>query len=99
MKVYALLIFVLACSTSFSQNFDTVKIRPLKITDKVYMLKGSGGNIGLLTGEDGLLMIDDQFAPLSEKIAAAIKSIDAGQIRFLLNTHIHGDHTRSEEHT
>lgn len=61
------------------------------------MLKGSGGNIGLLTGGDGLLMIDDQFAPLSEKIAAAIKNIDAGQIRFLLNTHIHGDHTGGNE--
>jgi len=61
------------------------------------MLKGSGGNIGLLTGADGLLMIDDQFAPLSEKIAGAIRNIDAGQIRFLLNTHIHGDHTGGNE--
>jgi cyclase len=97
MKVTAALFFVLACSAAYSQNLDTVQIRPLKITDKVYMLKGSGGNIGLLTGGDGLLMIDDQFAPLSDKIAAAIKGIDAGQIRFLLNTHIHGDHTGGNE--
>jgi glyoxylase-like metal-dependent hydrolase (beta-lactamase superfamily II) len=61
------------------------------------MLKGSGGNIGLLTGGDGLLMIDDQFAPLSEKIATAIKGIDAGPVRFLVNTHIHGDHTGGNE--
>jgi cyclase len=63
----------------------------------VYMLKGSGGNIGLLTGADGLLMIDDQFAPLSEKISKAVSSIDAGQVRFLVNTHIHGDHTGGNE--
>jgi cyclase len=97
MKFAFLLLFFLAFSVTYSQNFDTVKIRPLKITDQVYLLKGSGGNIGLLTGGDGLLMIDDQFAPLSEKIAAAIKSIDAGQIRFLLNTHIHGDHSGGNE--
>lgn len=93
MKITGVLLLFLASSVVLAQNFDTVQIRPLKLTDKIYMLKGSGGNIGLLTGGDGLLMIDDQFAPLSEKIAAAIKGIDAGQIRFLLNTHIHGDHT------
>jgi len=94
-----LLVLLLLISTAaFSQqSFDTVKIRPLKITDRVYMLKGAGGNIGLLTGSDGLLMIDDQFAPLSEKIRAAINGIDPGQIRFLLNTHIHGDHTGGNE--
>ena len=75
------------------QNFDTVKIRPVKVTDQIYMLKGSGGNIGLLTGSDGLLMIDDQYAPLSVKISEAIKSISQSPIRFLVNTHIHGDHT------
>lgn len=98
MKILSVVTFLLASSVAWcQQSFDTVQIRPLKITDKVYMLKGSGGNIGLLTGGDGLLMIDDQFAPLSEKIAAAIKKIDAGQIRFLLNTHIHGDHTGGNE--
>lgn len=97
MKFTALVIFTLISSISYGQSFDTVQIRPLKLSDHVYMLKGSGGNIGLLTGGDGLLMIDDQFAPLSEKIAAAIKAIDPGQIRFLLNTHIHGDHTGGNE--
>jgi len=98
MKLFYTLIFGLAFTAGYSQaNFDTVQVRPQKITDKVYLLKGAGGNIGLLTGGDGLLMIDDQFAPLSDKIAAAIKSIDPGQIRFLLNTHIHGDHTGGNE--
>lgn len=57
------------------------------------MLKGSGGNIGVLVGKDGTLMIDDQYAPLSNKINGAVKTIDPGEIRFLINTHLHGDHT------
>lgn len=97
MKILSVLVLFLASFAALPQSFDTVKIRPIKLTDRIYMLKGSGGNIGLLTGSDGLLMIDDQFAPLSEKIAAAIKTIDPGQIRFLLNTHIHGDHTGGNE--
>jgi glyoxylase-like metal-dependent hydrolase (beta-lactamase superfamily II) len=97
MKFFSTFLLLLASATAFSQNFDTVQIRPQKLTDRVYMLKGSGGNIGLLTGSDGLLMIDDQFAPLSEKIAKAVSSIDAGQVRFLVNTHIHGDHTGGNE--
>lgn len=78
---------------SAQQNFDTVRVRPQKVAEHIYLLKGSGGNIGVLTGADGVVMIDDQFAPLSEKIAAAIKTLDAGAIRFLINTHIHGDHS------
>lgn len=79
------------------QNFDTVRIRPVKISDHVYMLKGSGGNIGLITGKDGNLIIDDQFAPLSGKIKAAVQAIDPGAIKYLINTHLHGDHTGGNE--
>lgn len=79
------------------QNFDTVRIVPVKVKDNIYMLKGSGGNIGLLTGKDGNLMIDDQFAPLSEKIKASIQSLDSNPIKYLINTHIHGDHTGGNE--
>jgi glyoxylase-like metal-dependent hydrolase (beta-lactamase superfamily II) len=79
------------------ENFDTVKIRPIKVDEHICMLKGSGGNIGVLTGKDGILMIDDQFAPLSQKIKDAIKSLDPGEIRFLINTHVHGDHSGGNE--
>ena len=79
------------------QNMDTVKIRPVKVTENIYMLKGNGGNIGVIFGKDGTLMIDNQFAPLSNKINGAIKTLDPGQIRFLINTHIHGDHSGGNE--
>ena len=90
---------LLACLGVFAQgnNMDTVKIRPVKVTDNIYMLKGSGGNIGVLIGKDGTLMIDDQFAPLSNKINGAIKTLDPGEIRFLINTHLHGDHSGGNE--
>jgi len=92
-KYFVFVLGLVAFAASAQQNFDTVKIRPVKVSEQIYMLKGSGGNIGLLTGSDGLLMIDDQFAPLSGKITDAIKDISPGAIRFLINTHIHGDHT------
>jgi cyclase len=87
--------FVIFSATA--QNLDTVKIRPVKITENLYMLKGSGGNIGVLFGKDGTLMVDDQFAPLSNRINGAIKTLDPGEIRFLINTHIHGDHSGGNE--
>jgi cyclase len=79
---------------SQQQNLDTVKIHTVKVTSNIYMLKSSvAGNVGVLTGPEGILVIDDQFAPLSQKLMDAIKAVDAGQIRFVINTHIHGDHS------
>jgi glyoxylase-like metal-dependent hydrolase (beta-lactamase superfamily II) len=88
----------LACFSVMAQsNFDTVSIRPVRVTNQIYMLKGSGGNIGVMIGKDGTLMIDNQFAPLSNKINGAIKMLDPGEIRFLINTHLHGDHSGGNE--
>lgn len=78
-------------------NYDTVKIVSIKITEQIYMLKGSGGNIGVLIGAEGTLMIDNQFAPLSNKINGAIKTLSPGEIKFALNTHVHGDHSGGNE--
>jgi cyclase len=97
-KIAPLHLFVLLASATFAQqNYDTVKIVPQKITENIYMLKGAGGNIGVLVGKDGTLMIDDQFAPLSNKINGAIKTISPEEIKFLINTHIHGDHSGGNE--
>jgi cyclase len=80
-----------------AQQPAEVKIESTKIADGVYMLTGQGGNIGLSVGEDGVFMIDDQFAPLTEKITAAIRGLSDKPIRFLINTHWHGDHTGGNE--
>lgn len=78
-------------------RFDGVEIKTVKLTDSVYMLVGAGGNIGLSVGEDGAFMIDDQFAELSEKILTAVAEITNKPVKFLVNTHSHGDHTGGNE--
>ncbi len=82
---------------SYSQEFDSVKIISHKITESIYMLEGRGGNIGLCVGEDGAFIIDDQFAPLTEKIKAVIAEITDQSIEFVINTHYHHDHTGGNE--
>src|SRR4030095_5396485 len=84
-------------SLAQDQNFDTVQIKTNKITESIYMLEGAGGNIGVLTGKDGTVIIDDQFAPLTEKIKAALAKISDQPVRFVINTHYHGDHTGGNE--
>ena len=79
------------------QDFSKVEIKTTRITDKFYTLEGQGGMIGVLTGPDGVFMVDTQFAPLTEKIVAAVKKISPAPIRFVVNTHVHGDHTGGNE--
>src|SRR5438132_606123 len=74
-------------------DFDKVEIKVIPVAGSIYMLKGAGGNIAVSAGEDGLVVVDDQFAPLAAKIRAAMKSISDKPVRFVLNTHWHGDHT------
>lgn len=92
----SLILLVALTFQGFSQNRE-VKIKPTKITENIYMLKGQGGNIGLFVGEDGAFMIDDQFAHLTPKILKAIKGITDKQVKYLINTHWHGDHTGGNE--
>ena len=79
------------------QDFSKVQIKTNKVSDNFYTLDGQGGTIGVLAGPDGVLMVDTQFAPLTDKIVAAVKQINPGPIRFALNTHLHGDHTGGDE--
>ena len=75
------------------QDFSKVQIKTTHVAGHVYMLEGSGGNIGVSVGPDGVLIVDDEFAPLADKIRAAIDKIGKGKLKFVLNTHYHGDHT------
>ncbi len=79
------------------QDMSDVQIETIHVAGGVYMLIGQGGNIGLSVGDDGPFVIDDQFAPLTDKIRAAIAAVSDGDVRFVLNTHWHGDHTGGNE--
>ena len=91
------LVFSFKVAYLSAQDFDSVEIKTIKITENIYMLQGRGGNIGVIVVKDGVLMIDDEFAPLSDKIKAAISKISDKQIKFLVNTHWHRDHTGGNE--
>ena len=80
-----------------AQDFDKVEIRTEKLADGVYMLAGRGGNIGLGIGEDAAFLIDDQYAPLTPKILAAIAALTRQPVKFVLNTHWHSDHVGGNE--
>ena len=98
-----LIIFTLFVSiTAVAQDFDKVQINAVKAAENIYLLEGQGGNIGLFWGKQGIFVIDDQFAPLHEKITAKIKEITGGTVNenantFVINTHFHGDHTGGNE--
>lgn len=85
----------LVCGLAAAQDrdFSKVEIKVSKVAGSVYMLQGAGGNIGASVGEDGIVVVDDQYAPLADKIQAALKGITDKPIRFIINTHYHPDHT------
>ncbi|MBT8351313.1 MAG: MBL fold metallo-hydrolase [Deltaproteobacteria bacterium] len=95
-SLLSVFLFVLAFIPALAFS-DDVEIKAVKVTDQIYMIAGQGGNIGLFIGEDGTFLIDDQFAPLTEKILEAIKAVGGQHPRFLINTHYHGDHTGGNE--
>jgi glyoxylase-like metal-dependent hydrolase (beta-lactamase superfamily II) len=88
-------VLLLACQYSLSQDqdFSKVQMKVTKVNGNVYMLEGAGGNIGASVGEDGIVIVDDQYAPLANKIRAALMGITDKPLRFVINTHYHGDHT------
>ena len=79
-----------------AQNNEVV-IKTHELTENIYMLEGQGGNIGISVGDDGVIMIDSQFAPLTPKILTAVKALSDKDVKFLVNTHHHGDHTGGNE--
>jgi cyclase len=93
----ALAVVSISVKAQGEPDWSKIQIKTTKITSNFYTLEGQGGMIGILTGPDGIFMVDTQFAPLSEKIAAAIKQVSTQPIKFIVNTHVHPDHTGGNE--
>jgi cyclase len=91
------LCLLLATCAAAQMDFDKVEVKVHKVAGNVYMLEGAGGNIGVSVGKDGILIVDDQYAPLAPKIQEALRSITDRPVKFVLNTHWHGDHTGGNE--
>jgi glyoxylase-like metal-dependent hydrolase (beta-lactamase superfamily II) len=95
---FALPLAILGAVPAAAQgDFSAVEIKAEKVADGLYALTGRGGNLGLSVGEDGAYLIDDQYAPLTGKILAAVKELTPEPVRFVVNTHYHGDHTGGNE--
>ena len=96
MKKFMVLTLLLVFATvarAQQTDWSKVQMKATKVNGNVYMLEGAGGNIGVSVGDDGILIVDDQFAPLADKIRAALKGLADRKLRFILNTHWHADHT------
>jgi glyoxylase-like metal-dependent hydrolase (beta-lactamase superfamily II) len=88
---------VLAAPCAAQVNFDTVQVRAIPVSGNVHMLQGAGGNIGLAVGDDAVFVVDDQYAPLTRKVLAAIATVTPKPVRFVINTHWHFDHVGGNE--
>jgi len=96
-RVLPLAIALAVPAAAQQQDFSQVEVKAEKVAEGLYMLTGRGGNIGLSVGKSGSFLVDDQYAPLSDKILAAVKAITPDPVRFVVNTHWHGDHTGGNE--
>ncbi|PTM06946.1 MAG: MBL fold metallo-hydrolase [Bacteroidetes bacterium] len=92
-SIFSLIFSAFSLGLIAQRNFDGVQIEPVQVSENVYVLFGSGGNIALVAGENQNYIIDDQFAPLSDKINFTIQQINPNPVAYVLNTHWHGDHT------
>src|SRR5204863_7302703 len=92
-KTVLVIIFAAIPLFAQQQDFSKVEIKVSKVSGTVYMLQGAGGNIGVSAGDDGIVIVDDQYAPLAPKIKTALKDISDKPLKFVINTHFHGDHT------
>ena len=94
-----MIVALLTCASAVyaQQDFSKVEIKVEKVAGTVYMLTGQGGNIGVCVGDDGIVIVDDQYAGLAPKIISALNGISDKPIRFIINTHYHGDHTGGNE--
>jgi cyclase len=93
MRILVLSLLAATSALAQQQDFSKVEVKATKVAGNVYVLTGAGGNIGATVGDDGVAIIDDQFAPLSPKIHAALQKLSPKPVRFVINTHWHGDHT------
>jgi len=91
-RLWVVAVLASAGAAAQQQDFSKVEIKATQVAGSVWMLQGSGGNIGVSVGDDGIVMVDDQFAPLVPKIKAALAKISQKPVRFLVNTHWHFDH-------
>ena len=91
------LVLLFSSNLLLAQNWDSVQVEAINVAGDIYMLKGAGGNIGVIVGEDGVMIVDNQFAPLADKIKAAISQISDKPVKYVVNTHWHGDHVGGNE--
>jgi cyclase len=95
LAVLALILVPFSARSQQNNDFSKVEMKVTKVSGNIYMLEGAGGNIAASVGEDGIVIVDDEFAPLADKIQAALKNLGITDkpVRFVINTHYHGDHT------
>lgn len=96
-RLAGILFCIATIAIAQDRDFSKVQIKVSKVAGTVYMLEGAGGNIGASVGDDGIVVVDDQYAPLADRIQAALKGITDKPVRFIINTHYHGDHTGGNE--